>query len=120
MSKKKYSIPKAVYFQCCWIVKDMERLRRLEAIGNYTARTDEQVYFVDEEQVIKNAEVLSQAAWKLECIRKALTKVPKEYRQATLDCIVYNLPYGDMAHENTWRKWREVFIRELAKNLLLI
>lgn len=120
MAKNKCRVPKAVYFQCCWIVKDIERLRRLEAIGSYSARADEQVYFVDEEQVIRNADVLVQAAWKLECIRKAIAKVPKEYRQTTIDCIVYNVPYADSAHENTWRKWREVFIRELAKNLLLI
>ena len=77
-------------------------------------------FFVDDQEVIRNSEVLTQAAWKLECIRKAIAKVPEEYRQGTIDCLVYNVPYADIAHENTWRKWRKVFIRELAKNLLLI
>ena len=120
MTDRKDRVPKQVYFQCFWTVKDMERLKRLEAISNYSQGNNEMVFFVDDEDVIRNAEVLKQAAWKLECIRNAITKLPKEYRQATIDSIVYNIPYGDVAHENTWRKWRQVFIRELAKNLLLI
>ena len=47
-------------------------------------------------------------------------RIPEEYRQGTLDCITYNVPYSDMAHENTWRKWRQILIWELAKNLFLI
>jgi len=120
MSNNKFRVPKAVYYQCVWILKDLDRLRRLEAISKHAGDSDELVFFVDDEEVIRNAEVLTQATWKLECIRNAIVKVPKEYRQSTLDCIVYNVPFGDMAHENTWRKWRQIFIRELAKNLLLI
>lgn len=120
MEVNKFRVPKPVYYQCFWTVKDLDRLKRLEAIGNYSGNTDELVFFVDDEEVIRNAEVLTQAAWKLECIRDAIEKVPEEYRQATIDSIVYNAPFSDIAHENTWRKWRQVFIRELAKNLLLI
>lgn len=120
MAERKDRVPKQVYFQCVWTVKDIERLKRLEAISNYSQESNEMVFFVDEEDVIRDAAVLRQAAWKLECIRKAITKLPREYRQATIDNIVFNVPYGDVAHENTWRRWRQVFIRELAKNLLLI
>lgn len=120
MRKNMYSVPKAVYHQCIWLVKDMDRLRKLEAVSNYAKNGNELVFFVDDEEVIRDAEVLERAKWKLGCIRKALLKVPAEYRQSTIDCINYNVPYGDMAHENTWRKWRQVFIWELAKNLLMI
>ena len=120
MTERKDRVPKQVYFQCIWTVKDIERLKRLEAISNYSQEGNEMVFFVDEEDVIRDVAILKQATWKLECIRKAITKLPKEYRQATIDNIVFNVPYGDVAHENTWRKWRQVFIRELAKNLLLI
>ncbi len=120
MKINKFRVPKPVYYQCVWTVKDIERLRRLEAVSNYTQKSDELVFFVDDEEVIRSADVLKQAAWRLECIRKAIEKIPREYRQSTIDCIVYNVPFGDAAHENTWRKWRQVFIRELAKNLMLI
>ena len=120
MSRKKYRIPKAVYYQCIWIIKDIDRLRRLEAAGNYGHTEDEFVFFVDDEEIIRDSGVLTQARFKLDCVRDALALVPEEYRQKTLDSIIYSIPFDDMAHENTWRKWRQFFIRELAKNLLLI
>ena len=113
-------LPKAVYYQCIWIVKDIDRLRRLEAAGHFGHTEEEFVFFVDEEEVIRDSGVLLEARHKLECIREALEKVPSEYRQNTIDSIVYSIPFGDMAHENTWRKWRQIFVRELAKKLMLI
>ena len=100
MRKNEYTVPKAVYYQCIWLIKDLDRLRKLEAVSNYAAREDELVFFMDDEEVIRDAEILN--------------------KQGTLDCISYNVPHSDMAHENTWRKWRQVLIWELAKNLFLI
>jgi len=118
--KNEYRVPKAVYHQCMWIVKDIDRLLRLETANRHIFSEDEIVFFLDDEDVIKNADVLKEASWKLECIRMALQKLPPEYRQGTIDSINYNLSYKDSAHENTWRKWRQVFIAELAKNLFLL
>ena len=120
MSRKRFRVPKAVYYQCIWIIKDLDRLRRLEAAGNYGHTEDEFVFFVDDEEIIRDAGVLTQARFKLDGVRGALALVPEEYRQKTIDSIIYGIPFDDMAHENTWRKWRQFFIRELAKNLLLI
>ena len=120
MSRRKLRLPKAVYYQCIWIVKDLDRLRRLEAADNYSHADDEFVFFVDDEELIRDSGVLTEARFKLDCVRDALARVPDEYRQKTIDSIIYGIPFDDMAHENTWRKWRQVFIRDLAKNLLLI
>ena len=120
MSEREMRLPKAVYYQCLWTVKDMERLKRLEAAGSHTGGEGDMIFFVDEDDVIRSAAALEQAAWRLDCIRRALRRLPEEYRQYTVDNILYNIPFNDMAHENTWRKWRQVFLRELAKNLMLI
>ena len=120
MRKNEYSVPKAVYYQCIWLLKDIDRLRKLEAVSNYAGRGDELVFFADDEDVIRDTEVLRTAKHNLNCIRKALLKIPEEYRQGTIDSISYNVPYSDMAHENTWRKWKQVLVWELAKNLCLI
>ena len=32
MRKNEYSVPKAVYYQCIWLIKDIDRLRKLEAV----------------------------------------------------------------------------------------
>lgn len=115
-----YRIPKSVYYQCMWIVKDIERLRRLEALSNYGQDKNEAVFFVDEEEMVADEKVFEEAKWKLQCIRDAINAIPEEYRQMTMDSIIFSIPFNDMAHENTWKKWRHNFIRELAKNLYLI
>ena len=120
MSNNKEKVPKSVYYQCIWTVKDLDRLRRLEAADDLGRYKNEFVFFIDNDEVIKDSRVLEQARWRIDCIRQAIEKVPSEYRQGTIDSIVYNLPFSDMAHENTWRRWRQVFIRELARNLFLI
>ena len=120
MERNKYRVPKAVYYQCVWILKDMDRLRRLEAVSRVPLEGDEMVFFVDEDDMIGDESVVRQAQNKLCCIRKALQILPPEYRQLTLDCIVLGIPFADTAHTNTWRRWRRIFINELAKNLQLI
>ena len=120
MNRRKLRVPKAVYYQAIWIIKDLDRLRRLEAAGSYGHTKNEFVFFVDDEEIIRDSGVLEQARFKLDCVRDALALVPEEYRQKTIDSIIYGIPFDDMAHENTWRKWRQFFIRELAKNLMLI
>lgn len=120
MSEGRHTIPKAVYYQCIWIVKDMDRLRRLEAACSIKTQNGDPVFFVDEDEVIRDIDVLSEAEQKLGHIRKALNAIPEEYRQSTIDNIVYNIPLADTAHENTWRRWRSLFIKELAQNLKLI
>lgn len=120
MAKDVYKMPRAVYYQCIWLVKDIDRLRKFEAVEQYVSESGNTVFFVDDEEVIRSKDVLLHAGWKLDCIRRALETVPEEYRKNTIESIVYNIPYSDMAHENTWRKWRLAFIRELAKNLKLL
>ena len=120
MASNRNKVPKAVYQQCVWIVKDMDRLRGLEAAQNYTDIDNELIFFVNDEGVIRNSEVLAQAKHKLECIRHALEALPEEYRKPTIESIVYCMNFDHMAHENTWRKWKQVFIKELATNLMLI
>lgn len=115
-----YKVPKAVHHQCMWIVKDMERLLRLEMAADEVKQGGGAVYFSDEATLIKGGEVFDEAERKLECIRLAAQKLPPEYRQGTIDSIAYGKPFDDTAHTNTWRRWRRVFIKELAQNLFLI
>ena len=120
MDKRTYRLPKAVYYQCMWTVKDYDRLKRLSMAEDVGFGENELVFSELDEDVVVNREVLKQAKFKLRCIRMALEQVPEEYRQGTLDSIVYDLDYSSMAHENTWRKWRRVFIRNLASRLCLV
>ena len=120
MEKTTCKVPKAVYYQCIWLIKDIERLKRIEAVSRVPKYEDELVFFVDDEDVVLDETVVRLAREKLKCIRRALQMLPEEYRQSTLDCIVLGIPFADTAHYNTWRRWRQIFICELAKNLHLI
>ena len=113
-------LPKEVYHQCMWIVRDLDRLYRLDAIHRHGKRDDELVFYEDENCRSFGHEVVAEAAKKIVCIRDALTRVPEEYRVDVLDSIVEGVRPPAIAHENTWKKWRRVFITELAYNLNLI
>jgi phosphomethylpyrimidine synthase len=60
------------------------------------------------------------AAYELGCIERALEGVPEVYREGLLDNIVNKTPFGDFAHPNTWKRWKLVFLYELAGALDLI
>lgn len=113
-------LPKAVYHQCMWIVRDIDRLYRLDAMNRHGQREDELVFYEDENCSTISNEVTKEASWKIGCIKEALTKIPEEYRIDTLDSIVDGVRPSAIAHENTWKKWRRVFISELAYNLRLV
>ena len=69
---------------------------------------------------IVNAEVIDQASRDLECINAALAAVPEVYRTGIMDNIVSRKPFDDLAHPNTWKKWKQIFLHELAKRMHLI
>ena len=99
-------MPKEVYYQCIWLVKDLDRLRKLEAMSSFCDEIDAPVFFDDVALESSERRVLKQACVHLDCIRKALDKIPEEYRVDLLDNIVYGGSAYDFAHENTWKKWR--------------
>ena len=112
--------PKAVHHQCMWIIRDIDRLYKLDAIRRHGKRDDELVLYEDENARFISEAVTEEAARKIDCIKRALLAIPMEYRMDMLDDIVEGRKSSPIAHENTWKKWKRVFIRELASNLNLI
>lgn len=112
--------PKAVHHQCMWIIRDIDRLYRLDAIRRHGKRDDELVFYEDENCRYISEEVTIEASRKIECIKKALLVIPEEYRVDMLDSIVDGEWPSVIAHENTWKRWKRIFISELAANLNLI
>ena len=113
-------LPKEVQYQCTWLVKDIERLYRLDAMRRHGRRDDEIVLFEEENCRTVRDEVMEQAAHRLACIKEALEVVPEEYRMCIIENIVSGDIYYELAHENTWKRWRRIFIKELAYKLKLI
>ena len=78
------------------------------------------VVFYEDDSCFVCFDAMEEASWKLSCIKKALLAVPEEYRVDLIDNIAEGASPPVFAHENTWKKWKKVFISELACNLKLI
>lgn len=139
-SKRKYKdaagreikLPKEVYYRCLWTVRDAGRLRGLADL----LRQDENVYISsvqgsqdtcqepgstgESRTLVISDETARRAAADLACIEKALTKVPEVYREELLDNIMNKKPLPDFAHANTWKRWKLVFLYELAREMRLV
>jgi hypothetical protein len=98
----------------------MERLEKLAMVVDSGFDDNEIVFFEVDEDAIENKEVLEQAKFKLGCIQRALEEIPQEYRLGTIASISEGVPFSVIAHDNTWRRWRKIFIRHLASELYLI
>lgn len=114
-------LPREVYYRCLWTVRDAERLKSISEVLDH----DEELYYTDAAvdefgTMVVTDDVAKHAAYELECIRKAITKVPEVYRKGLLDNINKKTPLPDFAHPNTWKRWKLVFMYELAKQLKLI
>lgn len=96
-------IPRSIYFECIWIIRDKKRLERILASN------------IDE-----YGEVERNAYYKLDAIHRAILKIPAEYRGVILKSITYGMNNTNIyIHENTIKKYKREFIYNLAKNLAL-
>ena len=112
-------LPKEVYHRCLWIVRDRSRLERLASVLDYDGEDTWDGGFAEDVSVVTDA-AARHAAYELECIDSALESIPEVYREGLLDNIVNKTPFGDFAHPNTWKRWKLVFLHELARALNLI
>lgn len=101
--KYEEKIPRSIYFECIWIIRDKKRLERILASN------------IDE-----YGEVERNAYYKLDAIHRAILKIPAEYRGVILRSITYGIKNTNIyIHENTIKKYKREFIYNLAKNLAL-
>ena len=70
--------------------------------------------------MVLSERVIKQAASDIRCIYSALERVPEVYRKGIMDNIVDREPFDDLAHPNTWKRWKLVFLYELARELNFI
>ena len=114
------SLPREVYYQCIWIVRDTERLRRLAEMGTAADLSQSLVFFDMGTGNSVRLEVTKRAEWVLDCIDNALESVPEAYRQGIIDNIIKRQDFDDIAHPNTWKKWKRVFVYHLAHQLKMV
>lgn len=118
----KYFLPKTLYRRVLAVIRDYDRVKG--EVDNILFGTPDKdiVSFggipgkPTEEAAIR----LAQYENDLEAIDKALELIPQEYKKAVFRNIVYGERFPDVAHYNTWLKWRQRFIYYCAQNLKLV
>lgn len=113
-------MPRAVYYQCIWMTRDIDRLEELASrekdLQDFSR--EEIVLLADEREDIISTNLIKEASFRMRCINDALDAIPEEYREGVIEIIKKVRPhYPDTAHENTWNKWKRCYIYTLAKNM---
>jgi hypothetical protein len=115
-------LPKEVYHRCMWLVRDAAMLEKLAAAAeaDHNSSPDTSYDEIQGSVTVTGEDTLRRAAFETGCIRRALERIPEVYREGLLDNIINKAPFSDFAHPNTWKRWKLVFLYELAKELRLI
>lgn len=121
--KSKYILPKTVYNQTLWRIRDYYRLKE-EA--NYLLESSSQsiddmpksksVGNPVENIVIKRENYLKE----IEVIEKELNKIPEEYQRGVWNNIMFGENYPCDASRATYSRYKSKFIHGIAKEQKLI
>ena len=120
---KTYSLPKAVYYQALYAVRDYDRLRAEydDILHASAAPPDGLPHGSGSGQPVTDKAIrLNAISTKLTAIERALNTIPPEYRRGVLDNVRYQSPYPYTAGYATWSRWRRRFLWLAAKYLRLL
>ena len=85
---------------------------------DYSARqVREQTLGIVADRTGERAVEAANISMKIEAIESALLQIPEKYREGIRQKLMMGVPYGDMYHHNTWKKWQQIYIFHVAKNL---
>lgn len=126
-SMKPYLMPEPVYRQAYWALRDLKRMKEELAhlmeerdlisasstgMSNFASGTGK-ISDVTGNRAIK----ITQLSARILAMETAFDTIPEKYRGGLWRKNVENLTFGDGAHLNTWKKWQQVLIFNVAKNL---
>lgn len=119
-------LPETVYRQAVWAVKDLPRMRAklldlessLDSIplsdvgqprssGGYADLT------------AMRASQIANLAMRIHTIEESLKYIPEKYRDGVLGKLAYGVPYPPVYHANTWKKWQQAYLYQVALGLQL-
>lgn len=123
---KSYLLPEAVYRQALWAVKDLPRMReKLMELEQSIDRLP-QIYTgqprcsgIHADLTAARAGQMASLAMRIRIIEDSLKIVPEKYQDGILDKVAYGVPYPDLHHSNTWKRWQQVFLYQVAVGLQL-
>lgn len=122
-----YVMPDAVYYQCLWAVRDLDRMEeRLGELKNEEEVLRGKSVVMDNRMrnmLCRPAEKCALERLVLEervnGIRKALDTVPRNHRCFVLNSIIQREPAKSYP-DKMWRFWKQRFLYYVAKNLSIM
>lgn len=123
---RSYLMPEPVYRQAYWATRDLKRMRQELAVlaeGRDSIAVREGLRIntgyggVIKDVTAERAVKIAQLSSRVEAIEAAFSEVPEKYRCGLWQRNVENGDYGEGAHINTWRRWQQVLMYNVAKNL---
>lgn len=117
-----YTLPKNVYYQALYAVRDYARLRNEYNEMLYRSSTpDGQPHStMPGDPTGRLAVRISELSDKLTAIDRALHMIPEEYRRGVADNVMYGCRYPYTACMKTWSNYRRKFLFYTAKYLRLL
>lgn len=115
-------LPKAVYYQALYAVRDYDRLSKeyQEILFESAPSADGQPRSTKIGNPTEyKAQRLAEVSEKLDAIERALEKLPEEYRKGVFDNVRKGAAYPYVAGRETWGRHRRRFLYHVAKNLHL-
>ncbi len=115
-------LPKAVYYQALYAVRDYDRLceEYRDILNGSAPSADGQPRGTKiGDPTEQKAERLLEVSEKLDAIERALNQLPEEYRMIVFNNVRYQRPYPYTAGVSTWSRWRRRFLFYVAKYLHL-
>lgn len=122
--KGKHTLPRAVYRQILWQVRDYYRLKDLyEAVAEESPGPSDGMprgKGGTSDPTFQKAVKLEHIGRVLAAIDEALALVPPEYRKGVWNSVLYDTPYPFDAGRATYGRWKSFFVYTIADKLNFI
>ena len=119
-------LPETVYRQALWAVKDLPRMRErlleleqsLDCLPQISMGSPRSSGTHSDITAVRAGQMAS-LALRVRIIEDSLNCVPEKYRDGILDKVAYGIPYPDTYHLNTWKRWQQAYLYQVAAGLQL-
>ena len=122
--KGKYTLPREVYRQTLWQIRDYDRLcqKYAETVTESPAPSDgmPRAKGITSDPTYQKAVKLEHIGRVLAAIEEALALVPPEYRKGVWNSVLYDTPYPFDADRTTYGRWKSKFVYTVAEKLNFI
>lgn len=124
---KPYLMPEPVYRQAYWALRDLKRMkeelsRLMEERDMIAAGEKSLSNFAYGTSIVSDgtgnrAVDIAHLSSRIFAIEAAFNEIPEKYREGLWRKNVENSYYTGDTHLNTWKKWQQILIYHIAKNL---